>query len=157
MNVPLTELGIQQAKQAADLLIDFGARRIVSSDQLRAVQTARIIADALELEIEETALLREQYLGTMEGQLSKDLTAEEVPDGLHINEIRWAGGESVVDLWARMQTFLKWLDDPTIPTIVVSHGQALSCLYALLHGKSHEEIDWDVFPYGQVRCVNRSG
>ncbi len=71
-NSPLTELGIQQAKDLAEALKKYPIDIIYCSDLGRAVETAQIIGDILNLEIHPTASLREMGFGIWEGmQLSE--------------------------------------------------------------------------------------
>lgn len=157
-DVALTERGLQQARLAAESLSDSKATKIISSDLLRAAQTAQTIAGHLGLTVEYDELLREQFLGDMEGKLSKELTAQPVPEGKHINEVRWAGGESVLDVWQRMEAFYQKLSKQilveTSRIIVVSHGQALAVFLALACGLDHKQINWDSFKTGQVICLD---
>ncbi len=150
MDVPLTEFGIEQARTAGTELAGVGASRLVSSDQLRAVQTATIIAGFVGLPVETSALLREQFLGDMEGKLSIELEPLPIPEGKHINEIRWSGGESVVDVWGRCRRFVEQLKDSPSPVIVVSHGQTLACLATLLDGDTVYEVLPGRFKNAQV-------
>ena len=71
MHVPLTDLGRAQAEQAARRVVELVApgTAVISSDQLRAVQTAEPIARALGVAVATDARLREQALGRMEGKL----------------------------------------------------------------------------------------
>lgn len=59
---PLTELGREQAAQAAERLVDRAVTTILSSPTVRAQQTARIIGDRLGLVVQTDALLTEQGL-----------------------------------------------------------------------------------------------
>ncbi len=158
LDTPLTELGLEQAGEAARKVADLiGAKavRVVCSDALRAVQTACPIAAALGVEAEETDLAREQYLGEMEGMASSELRSMPVPEGKDITEVSWSGGETVQQLHARMSRLLNWLEatTPTGGTVVlVGHGEALRVLVAVRAGRGHREIDWDfVMANGEVR------
>ena len=62
LSPPLTDLGRQQAAQAAELLGDRDVVRILSSPAVRARQTADIIAERLGLEVVEEPLLLEKGL-----------------------------------------------------------------------------------------------
>ena len=62
LSPPLTDLGRQQAAQAAELLADRDVVRILSSPAVRARQTADIIAERLGLEVVEEPLLLEKGL-----------------------------------------------------------------------------------------------
>jgi len=64
---PLTECGIQQARQAAQNLSGVRAERIYASPVLRARQTARILSESLHVPLEIHEALREWDVGIDEG------------------------------------------------------------------------------------------
>ena len=153
MDVPLTSLGRAQADGAALALADVPLAAVVTSDQLRALQTAEAIAAPRGVPTHRTPLLREQALGALEGLTYDELTAEPVPDGQHISEIRWGGGESVRDVHARLTTFVALLRDTHAPgaeLALVSHGDTLRILLAVLEGRGHREVEWVEFANGQI-------
>ena len=65
---PLTEKGRHQAHDLADRLCGAGIARIYTSPLQRAVQTAEILAQTLEVEVEITDALREFDCGIAEGR-----------------------------------------------------------------------------------------
>ena len=111
---PLTEKGRQQAQDLGDHLRNAGIARIYTSPLQRAVQTAEILAQTLEVEFEITGALREFDCGIAEGR------ADEEAWKLHawINE-EWAvhhrwesrieGGESCLDLRSRFLPLINGL------------------------------------------------
>lgn len=145
MAVPLTDLGWRQASDAA---ANLGLNRLAavwSSDQLRAHQTAEVIAMSHGLDVTVTPLLREQALGELEGTLIRDLREESVPEGRHISEVCWGGGESVQQVHQRMRRLCDALDeqfDETDEVALISHGDTLRILMTVLDGRGHREIDW---------------
>lgn len=62
LSPPLTELGRAQAVAAAETLADRGIVRLLSSPAVRALETAKIIATRLGLEVEVEPLLLEKGL-----------------------------------------------------------------------------------------------
>jgi len=154
MDVPLTERGVEQAAAAARLLAGCDVVRVISSDQLRAVQTAEVIARSCEVVVEFDQALREQHLGQLEGRFTDQLVAEPVPDGHHISEVRWGEGESIRDVHHRLSGFVAKLRaaeqaDPG-GIVLVSHGDALRVLMAVLEGASHREVNWVPISTGEV-------
>lgn len=140
----LTSVGFIQASQAAMLLGGCGASRVISSDLERAEETAHIVAQELGLPLELDAALREQAAGSLEGRLARDLKAQEPPEGLHLHDVRWGGGESVADVHARLRVWwekLRRTPDQTV--IVVSHGIALQVLRAVIAGRGAHDVVWD--------------
>jgi probable phosphoglycerate mutase len=65
--VPLTIVGIEQAKALSKNLKDKRIKKIVSSDLLRAEQTAKIVAEGLGVEIEFDSRFREVDYGKLNG------------------------------------------------------------------------------------------
>ncbi len=146
MDVELTELGRQQAHCAAKRLAAAmpSATPIFCSDQLRARQTAEIVAAELRSPIYFDARLREQDLGDMTGKFASELAALPTPSGLHISEIRWGGGESVADVYQRSLDFLAdWPADLELG-IVVGHGDSLRILAAAAAGNDHRNVDYSL-------------
>ncbi|WP_153503910.1 histidine phosphatase family protein [Cumulibacter manganitolerans] len=154
---PLTEAGRADAARAAatlDALVGGAAAQLVTSDLLRARQTAEVIAARLGITAVPDAGLREQHLGSLQGRLTSELVAEPVPDHLHISEIRHGGGESLADVHHRLSGLLERLL-PHAPghLILVTHGDTLRVARAVLAGCSHREVEWDVVPNGAVITV----
>lgn len=67
LDVPLNEAGIQLVHKRKILYKDSGIQGIVTSDLLRATQTAEIIAEFLEVPVYKTDALRERDQGLYEG------------------------------------------------------------------------------------------
>ena len=134
---------------------------LVSSDLVRASQTAGIIANALSAAatatlqpVVFTEALREQHLGRLQGRLAKELRPEPVPDDRDISEVRWGGGESLADVHARLRSYFETtLPNAPAHLIVITHGDTLRVARALLTGKTHREVEWDVVPNGAVVTV----
>lgn len=155
--VPLTARGRAQARAAASSLVGEGIGRIISSDLLRARETAAIIAAALGLPVALAPALREQALGELEGRLGSALRAEPVPDGADISEIRWGGGESVADVHARLRAFVAALEQETGggTILLVTHEGTLQVLQAVLAGRGHRDVVWEPIGHGEVIELSR--
>ena len=160
LEVPLTELGRQQAGQAAErlarMLTDQPA--LLSSDATRARQTAEVIGARLGVPVQLTEQLREQHLGDLEGRPVAELRPLPVPDGFHITEVGWGGGESIAEVHNRLRRFTAQLAARTdLPetVVLVSHGDALCVLQAVLAGRTHREVDWaaDSLGLAEVRVL----
>ena len=72
-NSPLTELGIQQAKDLAEALKEYSIDIIYCSDLGRAVETAEIIGKELNIDIHPTESLREMGFGVWEGMPLREI------------------------------------------------------------------------------------
>ena len=64
---PLTEIGIRQAKNIAEILKSYDFDLIISSPLKRALQTAEIISKTLNIEIEVNDLFKERDNGILAG------------------------------------------------------------------------------------------
>lgn len=137
-NIPLTELGRSQALRAATQLANCNAQIVVSSDLLRAAETARIIAQNLSIPLRLENDLREQSLGIFEGRLVVE-AHRETNDTDWLNP-RWrpAGGESLEDVYTRLERLFRKLEEEYLggQIIVVTHGDTARTALALLRGES---------------------
>ena len=79
IDTQLTEKGINQAKALAEFLKDKNIQKIVSSDLKRAYQTAKTVADTLNLQVNVDERIREMHFGTWEG-LSYDWIYQNAKD-----------------------------------------------------------------------------
>lgn len=75
-DTPLTQRGIEQAKQAAESLAHINIAEIYSSPMLRTIQTASIIAERLGLEFRVDERLREAGLGKLTGRRHAEIKSE---------------------------------------------------------------------------------
>lgn len=114
-NSPLTELGIQQAKDLAEALKEYPIDVIYCSDLGRAVETAEIIGKELNLEIHPTESLREMGFGVWEGMPLKEIEKiypdtfrmwREEPEKVHIE-----GGETLSMIKERQDKLIEELNE----------------------------------------------
>ena len=146
-DIPLTEMGVLQAKLACDyLLANFKVDKIYSSDLSRAVDTAKPLAEKLGLEIITDARLRELDTG-----LWTDKTFEEVRNSFpqtsklyreNIGRGRPDGGESYQELMMRAKNvFEEIANENEGKTIAVfTHGGVLRALYCAWNNISLDEV-----------------
>lgn len=164
----LTELGRAQAAAVAGLLVGANAVRLLTSDLVRAVQTAQVIGAATGLRPIATSLLREQAFGWLEGldtevaaghweqvqQKGFDHRGEPVP----LLDMVFPGGESMRDVLARAQALVAspWITEAPGDVIVVSHGDTIRIL--LLHLLSADLADppWREIGNAEVHSVYRN-
>ena len=154
----LTALGREQAARAADQIAadvaaaGVGVDRIITSDLVRAVETAEIVAARLGVPVVVDPRLREQHLGSLEGRSYEETWA--IAD-----ELDWsdpyapiAGGESLMDVYERMAAVLTDLD-ASRTTVLVSHGDAIRSALAYLQGVKPHEAPWVEVGNGAVARV----
>ena len=149
---PLTALGREQAAAAAETVAaDLAGRaaRLVTSDLVRAVETAGIIGERLGLVAEVDVRLREQHLGDLEGRSYEESWQHAEQHDWSDPELPVAGGESVAQVRRRLVALLDELD-PAVPTVLVSHGDAIRPAVAHLLGHSMTGAPWVEVPNGSV-------
>lgn len=158
-HVPLTPRGQAQAKDAARAVLAEGvAANVLSSDLTRATQTAEILAAELGVAVRTDERLREQSYGVLEGRLTADLRAEPVPEGAHITDIAWGGGESIADVYARVRQLLVELRTVGQDTILVTHGDTIRVANCVIDQLSqgepadmpHRLVSWTAVGNGSV-------
>lgn len=148
----LTALGREQAVAAAEIVAaDLAGRpaRLLTSDLVRAVETARIIGDRLGLVAGHDERLREQHLGDLEGRPYEESWAQADLHDWSDPELPMAGGESVAQVRRRLVSLLSGLD-PAVPTVLVSHGDSIRSAVAHLEGHSMTDAPWVEVPNGAV-------
>ncbi|MAR90652.1 MAG: histidine phosphatase family protein [Pseudomonadota bacterium] len=151
----LTELGIAQAERVAQRLHrehpDISA--IYASPLRRTQQTARLIADILELDVVEEPRIKEYGIGIWEGETFADLHSKHgffkaVEADPHYAPEQ---GESIAQVGTRVtQALQSFLDrHPGEKVVAVSHGAAMALALA---GLFHQ--DW--YAWGQYYFMNTS-
>jgi broad specificity phosphatase PhoE len=132
-DVPLTDLGHAQAAEAARELVGWSPGALISSDLLRARQTAEHCARATGLAVTTTSALREQGYGVLEGRPSRELW-----DVVDWTDPHWAadGGESLAQLYARVEGYLQELavSPPADVIALVTHGDTIRAVQAVVAG-----------------------
>ena len=129
---PLTELGREQARDAADKLREVSFTRCVSSDLARAWDTALICTEGRGIEVESAPALREQDMGAWEDftftqaqEHGGELFARMLADWTHVDP---PGGESVIHMKERIGQCV----DETVrrgeDTLIVAHNGSLSLI-----------------------------
>lgn len=116
----LTDLGRRQASEAADLLRAHGVRRLIASPYARALETAELIAGALDLPVAVEPLVRERRafscdVGTPRSELGRRWPGLDIA---HLDEQWWPDAEESEDEVARrgadfraaMQTVRDWAE-----------------------------------------------
>lgn len=151
-HVPLTALGHVQALEAARALAPLRPGALISSDLLRATQTADHCARATGLVYSTTPALREQGYGELEGWASS-----EAAQVVHWWDLQWAarGGESVAQLHQRIRDYLRGLcaDPPADVVALVTHGDTIRAALAVARGDGPEAMPVQTPPNGSVTVM----
>jgi broad specificity phosphatase PhoE len=139
-DIPLDEVGQQQAQAVADHLANREIHEVWSSDLLRAMQTAEPVARSAGATLRTVELLRERSFGEWEGlhfrEIGANIDAASVAQGVHKADVRPPGGESIRDVWNRLSTLPELIAKTQKPVAIVSHGGTLSLVLAKLIGGS---------------------
>lgn len=130
-DVPLDEVGFDQARRAAQTLLALQPTHIVASDLSRAVDTARALAHLAELEVKTDIDLRETFAGTWQGLTKAEIMAsygEDYAAWGGDSNVRPGGGETRLEVAERvMRAINRALADVSDggTLVVASHGGAL--------------------------------
>jgi broad specificity phosphatase PhoE len=147
--IPLTDLGHDQAATAAAELAVLRPGALISSDLLRAVQTAEHCASSTGLPVTTSPALREQGYGVLEGRPSRELW-----DVVDWTDPHWSaeGGESLAQLHGRVGTYLAQLcaEPPADVVALVTHGDTIRAAQAVAAGLGPEGMPAVTPPNGSV-------
>lgn len=135
LDIPLNDVGLWQARQAALALADEPIDAIYSSDLQRAWVTARAIAETTQAPLTAHQGLRERSFGVLQGHTFEELEAKE-PEQAY----RWRkrdpafapeGGESLIALRERITgtTYALAAQHVGGQIVLVAHGGVLDVLY----------------------------
>ncbi len=132
-DIPLNQTGINQALRAAPLLHALNPERIISSDLLRARQTAQALVDLSGLKLELDSRLRETNGGKWEGKTGEENRAEDFERFVHWldgdDEPAGETGERRSEIADRSLASIEAALDPTVRNlIVVTHGGTVRCI-----------------------------
>lgn len=129
----LNDVGMRQAEQLRDRLVDTRFDAFVASDLKRAVDTARILAAPHGLDVDTTPLLRERDWGSFTGRFIPSLKGETWPDDI----------ESLPDLQARAARFLQYIRTRYAgkKVLAVGHGIVNKAIQAVHYGKQMSEVE----------------
>lgn len=149
---PLTEIGTEQAKLLAKELEHIHFDAIVSSDFIRAKQTAEIIASEKNISLILSAQLRERNMGTFEGKYLK--TKKDYLDlsrwfaKTNNTKRRKIGVENDDEVMDRLLTFFREtaMQYQGKTLLLVTHGSLMKALLVHLGFAQHDQI-----PAGAVK------
>ena len=152
LDVPLSDVGRAQARVLAEQAVaaDVPFAALYTSPLLRALETARIVGEALGLEPRPDDRLEEVDVGRWEGRLKEDVARED-PEGWEAFRragptFRFPGGESFAE---QQQRVIDALVDVTqrreLPALVVCHRGVVRCALAHTHRRGLETYhEWTV-------------
>ncbi len=142
LDVPLSQVGLAQARAVAGALAKESFSAIYSSDLVRVRQTAQPIADLLKMEVSLERNLRERHYGVFQGMTYAD-AKEKIPEGYARFKAKdpdydFESGESLTAFNGRCLGFFASLikSRPGEDILVFTHGGVLEMLYRHATGRS---------------------
>jgi len=135
LDIGLNDTGRWQAARLAEALADEGIDAIYSSDLSRALDTARSVADRIDLPVQTDAGLRERHFGAFEGQTWAEIETNHPAESLLWRQREAGfgppGGETLNGFYERVvATATRLLAGHAGQTVaLVAHGGVLDCLY----------------------------
>ena len=138
-DIPLNNEGLAQARKAAPLLFNLKPDRIISSDLMRAQQTAQALSDISGLPINLDSGLRETHGGNWEGKTGAQNREEDFDRFVNWldgdDEPAGQTGERRSEIAKRAVDAIERALDNSIGTLlVVTHGGAARCILGKMLG-----------------------
>lgn len=138
IDIPLDEIGVDQANEAARLLAGLQPARIISSDLVRASRTAKALSELINVDVETFIGLRETNAGTWEGQTRDELIAnhgDELAAWAAGSNLRPGGGETRMEVAQRVidvinSELIGVKENETL--VVVTHGGSARAAIAMM-------------------------
>ncbi|PKF60420.1 phosphoglycerate mutase [Psychromonas sp. psych-6C06] len=131
LDSPLTTVGQQQAKDLADACQVHQITKILTSSLGRAVETATICAQQLQLQQTTLKGIEERNFGLWEGKLTGEVQRCTDYDEItsQVTDIAPPNGESAAQLLMRFETALKqqFTLMPCDNYLIITHGDVLRC------------------------------
>ena len=146
-DVSLLSEGIVQVNESAKWIKDnLDIKLILCSDVKRAVETAQIVSNVLDMSYIQTSELREQSKGKLNGMLRTE--AVKKYRGLLSNvtvDTVYPEGESLRDLYNKMLIYIEKIREMEDDTLLITHRGVINMIYYILYGKS---LDMDKKQFG---------
>lgn len=138
-NVSLVSEGEQQVKEACSFLSNIKLNRIISSDVLRAKQTASIVSNYLSIDVIYDLRLRELDKGLLTGLSIKEADFL-FPNRRQLSIYdKYPEGEAMIDLYRRIKLLLDEIKDWD-NTLLITHRGVINMIYYILNDI---ELDMD--------------
>lgn len=138
--IELNERGREKARFLAEKVKNLEFDRIISSDLLRARETAEIINEQVNKEIIYDSRLRSVDYGNLEGRYIPDITPEEWR--IYNSTPEKFGAESVESVYNRIKSLFDDLVKTDESVLIVAHGGALRVIsyYIANRDKFNNEV-----------------
>jgi len=151
VDVPLSERGVEEARQAGEKLRGYHFDKAYTSVLQRAIRTLDIILEVIgrkDLPVEKDQALNERMYGDLQGlnkeETAKKFGAEQVKLWRRSYDVNPPNGESLKDTAARVLPYYNAHIVPDLKAgkdlLVVAHGNSLRALVMQLDNLSKEEV-----------------
>jgi broad specificity phosphatase PhoE len=152
---PLTKIGLDQAQRLTSYWksVQMQFDLIISSPLRRALQTAEVVANCLQVPVESDPAWKERYFGELQGSNLEELMQRVPPiDFFHPYDPIGKTGESQLDLYLRAGLALQnILRKPAGSYLVVSHGGILNkALYVIVGITPQGHYNSPIFHFGNT-------
>ena len=142
IDVPLSEAGIRDAREAASKLAGVTFDVVVTSTLKRTIDTAHLLVDG-KVPVVHSKLCDERNFGVMEGLTWDEVQTLEprvlfVEVGNDLHSVNPQGGEPFEEVWERAKRFRRVLfrEHRGSSILVISHGVFLQMFHGVLRGLS---------------------
>ncbi len=155
LDVPLSDVGREQARDLARLVEGEGLRRVVASPLVRARETAEIVGAQLGLDVDLDDRLKEIDVGDWERRLKDDVEREDPETWAAFRaageDWRFPGGESLQEQQDRVVDALVDVTQAgVLPALLVCHRGVIRCALAHTHKRGLDTYhEWRV-PNGEL-------
>lgn len=142
-DVSLIPEGREEVKKTTQWIQDnLNIKHIECSDVARAIETADIVSNGLGIPYVTNSNLREQNKGRLNG-VPKDIAYTKYPgymDGEIDVDTVFPDGESLRNLYNRMEDYLSKILEMEDDTLLITHRGVINMIYFALN---HKELDMD--------------
>ena len=162
---PLSPEGIQETEMLAQAIASkLKINKIYSSDLTRAMQTAELIANHIQVDVIPIPGFRETNNGDLAG-MKNSLALEKYP-GLFWNQLKWdqcyPNGESPKQFYERIkntwETFAKQIISDNNNVALVTHGGVMQVILSIIHHTQYTNTAQNrKIPHGSIITLEYTG
>lgn len=135
--------GLEHAKNLGEIFKNFNPQSIFSSPLDRAMQTAKPLSEALNMNIKVIEELREFDFGLLDSKVGEGEAREALVKRREDHDFKFPEGESYNEVLKRVESFLNGLlKQPYSEVFIVGHGGVNRCLLStLVKGTDKKDLD----------------
>jgi broad specificity phosphatase PhoE len=131
-DIELNDVGKRQAEMVGSALKNRSIGKVLSSDLIRASETAAVISRHTNSSVDLLGALREQSFGEWEGLDYREIGFKFRSAKQDNHLVRPPGGESKDDVWQRLTPVVENVRKSMFDTVIVSHGGVTALLITKL-------------------------